>query len=270
MKTKGELAKKMIYAIPVVIAALTLFSFSSPVQAGNTDSGIESAAKTSHVFTNYLKDDDIKVQAKDGEVTLTGDVASESHKSMAEDTVANLPDVKTVDNQLEVKGEQPSKMSDAWLLTKVKTNLLFHRSVSATTDVDVKNGIVTLHGEADNQAQKELTTEYATDTDGVKGVKNEMTLAKASKDKNEKTVAKSSNGKETIGDKIDDASITTMVKMTLLGHRSTSAFNTSVKTKDGVVTLTGKADNAAEIALAGKLANDVNGVQSVKNNMTAM
>ena len=37
---------------------------------------------------------------------------------------------------------------------------------------------------------------------------------------------------------------------------------------DGVVTLSGKAENAAEIALAGKLANDVNGVQSVQNNMT--
>jgi len=58
--------------------------------------------------------------------------------------------------------------------------------------------------------------------------------------------------------------------MTLLSHRSTSAFKTSVTTKDGVVTLTGKADNAAEIALAGKLANDVNGVQSVQNNMTVI
>jgi osmotically-inducible protein OsmY len=149
-------------------------------------------------------------------------------------------------------------MSDAWLLTKVKTTLLFHHSVSAATEVDVKDGTVTLSGAADNQAQKELTTEYATDIDGVKKVKNEMTLAAAP------------NEKQTMGDKIDDASITTMVKMTLLGHRSTSAFKTSVSTKDGVVTLTGKADNAAEIALAGKLANDVNGVQSVQNKMTVM
>jgi osmotically-inducible protein OsmY len=270
MNAKGTLAKRMTSAIPVVVAALTLLTFSLPAQAASTDSGIESAAKTSHVFTSYLKDDDIKVQAKDGEVTLTGSVASESHKSMAGETVANLPDVKAVDNQLAVKGDQASVMSDAWLLTKVKTTLLFHHSVSAATEVDVKDGTVTLSGAADNQAQKELTTEYATDIDGVKEVKNEMTVAKSSNDKNEKTAAKSSNDKQTIGDKIDDASITTMVKMTLLGHRSTSAFKTSVSTKDGVVTLTGKADNAAEIALAGKLANDVNGVQSVQNKMTVM
>jgi osmotically-inducible protein OsmY len=267
MKTTAERAKKIIYVIPFLIAALTLLSFNLPAQAASKDNGIESAAKSSHVFTRYLQDDDIKVQAKEGNVTLTGNVASESHKTMAGETVANLPNVKNVDNQLAVKGEQPSTMSDAWLLTKVKTNLLFHRSVSAATDVDVKNGIVTLRGAADNLAQKELTTEYATDIDGVKDVKNEMTVAKATK--TEQTAGdKASKVAQTVSDKIDDASITTMVKMTLLGHRSTSAFNTTVTTKDGVVTLSGKADNQAEIALAGKLANDVDGVQSVQNNMT--
>jgi hyperosmotically inducible protein len=56
--------------------------------------------------------------------------------------------------------------------------------------------------------------------------------------------------------------------MTLLYHRSTSALNTSVTTKNGVVTLTGKAKNAAEKDLAAKYVNDVNGVKSVKNQMT--
>lgn len=264
MNVNGERTKKIIFAIPVFVAALTLLIFSLPAQAENMDDSIEAAAKTSYVYTNYLQNDDIKVQSKNGNVTLTGNVATESHKSMAGETVSNLPEVKNVDNQLAVKGEQPSKMSDAWLLAKVKTALLFHRSVSVATEVDVKNGIVTLDGAADNQAQKELTTEYATDIDGVKEVKNKMTVAKSSTD------VKSSKEKQTIGDKIDDASITTMVKMTLLGHRSTSAFETSVTTKDGVVTLSGKAENAAEITLAGKLASDVNGVKSVRNNMAIM
>jgi len=43
---------------------------------------------------------------------------------------------------------------------------------------------------------------------------------------------------------VDDASITAQVKMTLLYHRSTSALNTSVTTKKGVVILGGKASNA--------------------------
>ena len=63
----------------------------------------------------------------------------------------------------------------------------------------------------------------------------------------------------------EDASITAQVKMTLLYHCSTSALNTKVETKRGVVTLYGKASNAAELDLATKLANDVNGVKGVKN-----
>jgi len=43
-----------------------------------------------------------------------------------------------------------------------------------------------------------------------------------------------------------------IAKRTLLYHRSTSALNTSVKTKNGVVTLTGRAKNASEKDLATK------------------
>ncbi|MFO7559559.1 MAG: BON domain-containing protein, partial [Desulfobacterales bacterium] len=58
------------------------------------------------------------------------------------------------------------------------------------------------------------------------------------------------------------------VKTTLLYHRSTSGLDTTVNTKDGVVTLGGKAGNKAEKDLAGKLVSDVYGVKKVINNMT--
>ena len=244
------------YFISLMVAAVALVAFSLPVHASKMDDQIVSSAKKSYVFKNYLKDDDIKIQSKDGAVTLTGTVSQESHKTLARETVAGLRGVKSVDNKLEVKGESPAANSDAWLITKVKTTLLLHRSVSAGTTVDVKNGIVTLRGDATSQAEKDLTTEYAKDVDGVKDVKNEMVVSKPAK----KT--------QTTGGKIDDASITGLAKMTLLYHRSTSALNTSVTTNKGVVTLTGKAKNAAEKDLATKYVNDVNGVKSVKNRMT--
>lgn len=253
---KAKPSKKAFSAVPAVIAALTLLTFSLPLQAANMDESIESSAKNSYVFKTYLKGDDIKIQSKAGVVTLTGSVSEEAHKSLAGDTAASLPDVQSVDNQLKVKEEQSSEMSDAWLLTKVKTTLLFHRSVSAATDVDVKDGVVILFGTADDQAQKDLTTEYAKDIDGVKDVKNEM------------VVTKSPKVTRTVGEKIDDASITALVKMTLLYHRSTSALKTSVTTRDGEVTLSGKASSAAEKTLAAKRASDVRGVTSVENRMT--
>jgi osmotically-inducible protein OsmY len=220
------------------------------------DERTESSARQSYVFKTYLQADDIKIQSMDGVVTLTGTVSEESHRSLAEETVAGLPGVKTVDNGLEVKGDRPAENSDTWITTKVKTMLLFHRNVSAMTEVNTKDGIVTLRGEALSQAQKDLTSEYARDVEGVKEIKNEMTVIKTSKES------------QTAGGKIDDASITALVKMTLLYHRSTSALKTSVTTKNGVVTLSGKAKNEAERDLATEFVKDVNGVVEVKNLMT--
>ena len=248
--------KKIYRLVVMMVAAVALLALSMPVQASKMDNRIESSAKNSYVFKTYLQADDIKVQSEDGAVTLTGTVSEESHKLLAKETVTDLPGVKSVNNELEVKGTPPAEMSDAWITAKVKTIFLFHKNVSAMTEVSTQDGIVTLKGKAENEAQKELTTEYAKDVEGVKGVNNEMTGGAIAKKK------------QTVGEKIDDASITAQVKMTLLYHHSTSALNTKVKTKRGVVALSGKAKNAAEKDLAAKYANDVNCVKSVNIRMT--
>ena len=148
----------------------------------------------------------------------------------------------------------------------MKSTLLFHRSVSATdTEVLAKEGTVTLRGKAVNAAQKDLTTEYAKDVEGVKAVKNEMTVLAAAMKPGEKTTGEKVDATT---ESVDDASITALVKTTLLYHRSTSAIKTTAKTKEGVVTLAGKAKNAAEKDLATKLVSDVHGVKKVVNNMT--
>lgn len=135
---------------------------------------------------------------------------------------------------------------------------MFHRHVSAvSTQVSTKNGVVTLKGDVDTQAKKDLTSEYAKDVDGVKEVKNDLTVAKAKPEV-----------KETSGEHIDDASITGQIKVSLFSHRSTSALSTKVETTNGLVTLRGTADNNAERDMASKLSYDVYGVKNVKNEMT--
>src|SRR5476651_2533001 len=201
---------KTMFPLTLAVVVSTMLITSPPARAADTDSRIESSAAKSYTFKTYLKDDSIKTSSKDGVVTLTGTVAEESHKSMAENTVASLPGVKSVDNQLTIKGEQPAEHSDTWITTKVKTTLLFHRNVSGTgTSVYTKDGVVTLQGVADSAAQKELTTEYAKDIDHVKSVNNEMTIGKTPAKAGETAGA-------TMGDKIDDASITAQVKSSLL------------------------------------------------------
>jgi hyperosmotically inducible protein len=241
-----------------VLAFTTVLVFTcGAVRASETDDRIESAFKKTFVYKTYLKDEQIKISSKEGAVTLSGAVFNETHKPMAQDTAEALPGVTSVDNRIEIKGDRAAENSDTWISMKVKSALLYRRNVSGTkTEVYVKDGIVTLKGEAANQAQKDLTGEYAKDIVGVKDVKNEMIVAK--------TPAKPD---QTVGENIDDASITAQVKATLLSHRSTGVLRTKVDTNDGVVTLGGTAKNDAEKALVTKLVADINGVKSVVNNM---
>ena len=86
---------KAICSISVMVAAVTLLALGTPVLASEMDDRIELSARKSHVFRSYLGGDDIKIQSKDGAVTLTGTVSEESHKALAYETVAGLPGVKS-------------------------------------------------------------------------------------------------------------------------------------------------------------------------------
>ncbi len=190
--------QKVILSLAFTAAAAAMLVASAPVRASETDEKIEPSFKQTYVYRTYLKDDAVKAEARNGVVTLTGTVAEESHKALAQETVASLPGVTRVDNQLATKAEVAAENADIWIGRKVKLALLFHRNVNAgNTTVEVKDGVVTLRGEASSTAQKELTTEYATDIENVKSVKNEMTVA-----------ATPVAGERTEGEKIDDASIT--------------------------------------------------------------
>jgi osmotically-inducible protein OsmY len=240
------------------VATGVVLATSTTVRASDTDDRIESAFKKSYAYKTYLKDEHIKISSKDGIVTLSGSVYNDTHKPMAEEIAEALPGVTSVDNRIALKGEQAAENSDTWISMKVKSALVFHRNVNALkTEVNVKDGIVTLSGEASSLAQKELSTAYAHDVEGVKDVNNQMTVA-----------AVEVPATETMGGKIDDASITAEVKSSLLAHRSTSALKTKVETTEGVVTLSGVAKNDAEKSLVTKLATDTDGVSSVINNMT--
>lgn len=249
---------KSITSLALIVVTGAFCVASPTLWATETDDRIQDAAQASYVYKTYLKEDAIKTVSADGVVTLTGTVAYDFHKGLAEDTVAGLPGVKSVDNQLVVQGVSLTKNSDLWVAQQVNSTLRFHRSVNAAgTKVSSKDGVVTLSGEASSLAQKELTGEYAADVEGVKSVNNEMTVAK-----------EPAKPERTLLDKIDDSSITAQVKLSLLTHRSTNAIRTNVKTVDGVVTVSGQAKNAAERRLVTKLVNDIHGVTSVTNQMS--
>jgi len=241
----------------LLTAAGPLSLFADPA----TDRKIEDAAASSYNFRTVLEKQ-VTVKSEDGVVTLTGTVLDREQKALAEDTVRGLPGVTDVRNQLEVASPGPER-SDGWIALKIRSVLLLRSNVSATnTDVSVHDGQVTLTGKAENQAQKELTGTYAREVEGVKSVKNEMTVEPQGLAQN------GASNQRTLGEKIDDTSITAQVKYALLTHRSTSALKTDVDTKNGVVKIQGVAASEAEKQLVSKLAGSVRGVASVENGMT--
>ena len=241
----------------LMVPAIALLATGTPLHASEMDDRIESEARNSYVFQTFLKDSAIKTQSKDGVVTLTGTVKHESHKKLALETVAHIPDVKSVDNQLEFKGISPGVNSDEFLSMQVILAIWLNRELGDNKpQVDVKNGVALLQGEVKDESQLGRIAEYARDVDGIRGVRNEMTVARI---KGEPV--------QTRQERIDDASVTAQVMVALLTHRSTSALKTSVATKDGIVTLGGAAQNPAEKDLVTKLVSDIYGVRGVINNM---
>ena len=246
-----------VLSLLVMLGILLFLVMQGYLLAADMDDQIELAARKSYVFKTFLKGDDIQIFSRDGVVTLTGTVAAEPHSYLAAETVADLPGVKKVDNRLAVRGGIPEKNSDAWIQIMVKNMLVLQRNLDNDHPVvDVKDGLVTLHGEAGSHAEKELTSEYVRDVAGVKDVRNEMTVAKEPKEKG-----------RTAEEFIDDASIKAQIKWALAFHRGTSPFRVAVTVTRGAVTLSGMAKNAAEKELVGKRIEDIRGVVSIDNRM---
>lgn len=79
------------------------------------------------------------------------------------------------------------------------------------------------------------------------------------------TIAESSRS---TGQAIDDSEITAKIKALLLNEPGLKSLKISVETERGEVTLTGKADTQANRAKATKIAESVDGVSSVKNQLS--
>ncbi len=74
--------------------------------------------------------------------------------------------------------------------------------------------------------------------------------------------------RESTGEYVDDATLTTKVKAAFVNDSSVKARDINVETFKGTVQLSGFADSADMKARAGQLAAGVAGVREVQNNIT--
>jgi hyperosmotically inducible protein len=72
---------------------------------------------------------------------------------------------------------------------------------------------------------------------------------------------------QTMGENIDDASLTASVKTSLVGDKAANLTRIEVDTTNGVVSLNGVVESAQQKSRAEELTRRVNGVKGVKNNL---
>jgi len=108
-------------------------------------------------------------------------------------------------------------------------------------------------------------------TPGTVGQKIERAgdkMATATENAGNKVAAATENAANKTAAVIDDATITTKVKTAVLAEPGLKTLQIDVDTKNGVVSLSGTVDNQALKERASQVAQAVNGVKSVDNNLT--
>jgi osmotically-inducible protein OsmY len=114
----------------------------------------------------------INVTSYNYTVLLTGEVPSAQARADAEKAVSGVPNVKTVVNELQIAGTSSaaSRSNDAYITSKVKSNLLGNGKVKPT-DVKVvtEAGVVYLLGLVTRE-EADVATEIARGTGGVQKV----------------------------------------------------------------------------------------------------
>jgi len=129
------------------------------------------------VGMNSLKGSDIDVTTTNGVVTLDGTATGPKSKAAAEKVALSIDGVKSVDNRLvtpsssKVVANTDRAVSDTWITTKVKSDILAD-SVSKGFEVNVvtTGGVVVLKGFLANQDAIDHVRDIVEKVNGVKSV----------------------------------------------------------------------------------------------------
>jgi len=178
-----------------IIAALVLGTTAMSAQANSwenesKDAWIDGKAETVLLMNTNLNNFDINTDVKNGKVVLTGKVDSEIEKELAEELVLSLDGVSDVENSLTVVKNMDTKntdkdmmddgdndLTDAKITTVITTRFLFDSEVGGTDiDVDTDNGIVTLNGSVESEAEKQLAVKIAKNAEDVRDVVDKLSI----------------------------------------------------------------------------------------------
>jgi hyperosmotically inducible protein len=159
---------------------------------------------------------------------------------------------KAVDKTKEVAKDTKVAVTDSWLTSKTKIALFSDDRVKGSqVKVETKDGVVFLRGKVDSAEAKAAAESVAKGIDGVKSVKNDLQVV-------------SPGARKAVEAK--DADIAKAVESRV--RRESDLKKVDVRADSGVVTLTGEVPTISASAKASEVARGVNGVRSVKNELT--
>jgi osmotically-inducible protein OsmY len=187
----------------------------------------------------------ISVTAKNGVVTLNGNVPHFFEKTLAEEAAQRVGGVRAVADEIEVKLMGAYEKSDADIANAALNAVEWNFSVPRDVKVSVDNGWITLRGEAEWDYQRQAARKAVTSLMGVKGVRNEMTIKARAEatDVQKRIEAAFRRSAETEGKKI------------------------SVHVDGNKVTLAGKVHSFSDLTDAAMAAWNTPGVGQVVNNL---
>jgi hyperosmotically inducible protein len=181
----------------IAIVAALVISLTGCETRTATDAAVTTAVKNKIAADPTTSAARINVDTANGVVTLSGSVPTVAEKAEAERIARNSQGVTQVVNNITVEGggaggavtpetnvtpgtagtpggEAGGGISDATILTNVKTQMLASGIIG--TNVDVKNGEVTITGSVANAQDKSRAEEIARQASGVKRVNNRLTI----------------------------------------------------------------------------------------------
>ena len=163
-------------------------------QERTSDAGITARVQSKFFLDDRVKARTIEVSTNDGAVTLAGKVASESERQHALSLARSVDGVRDITDKLVLAPESQADPSargsgtaatagamnaveDTWVTTKIQSKYFLDDLVKGRrVDVATENGVVTLSGQVQSQAEKQRAEELDRDTDGVARVQNRLAI----------------------------------------------------------------------------------------------
>jgi osmotically-inducible protein OsmY len=155
------------------------------VQEAVEDATLVASVKAACALNRDLAGRAIRVEARSGNVTLRGMVASDSEKAAAGSIAENVAGVRSVENLLSIDPALPGPsessrslgeaIDDAALLAKVRAALRLDRETKdLPIAVSVRDGTVTLEGRVPSEELRKRLVERVGSVSGVEKVDDRM------------------------------------------------------------------------------------------------